>query len=51
MMDINSPLMKDNNLTGDDPISPMRRSFSPTKTGMSGKGAFGNTTMNNFNFK
>ena len=29
----------------------MRRSFSPTKTVMSGKGAFGNTTMNNFNFR
>ena len=48
-MEINSPLMRDE--LGDQPISPMRRSFSPTKTGMSGKGAFGNTTMNNFNFR
>ena len=43
--------MRDNDFQ-DQPISPaMRRSFSPTKTGMSGKGAFGNTTMNNFNFR
>ena len=34
-----------------EPLSPMRRSFSPTKTGMSGNDKFGTTTMNNFNFR
>jgi GTP:adenosylcobinamide-phosphate guanylyltransferase len=35
-----------------EPLSPMRRSFSPTKTGMSGTNdKFGTTTMNNFNFR
>jgi len=49
-VEVNSPIMKDD--FNDAPISPMRRSFSPTKTGMSGtKGGFGNTTMNNFNFR